>query len=158
MSVIHLQYPAVNLKYKIEGNTRYVFDSIRKKYLVLTPEEWVRQHLIAYLLQELHYPINLLSIEKQILVGNIKKRYDLVVYDQDFQPCLLAECKQPNIPITEQTLYQLLQYHSTVAARFWVLTNGPDTFCAQVKNGKIIWRDQLPSKTELLSAEGLQSN
>lgn len=152
MSVIHLQYPEINLKYKIEGNTRYVFDSIRKKYLVLTPEEWVRQHLIAYLLLRLDYPVNLLSIEKQIMVGRKKKRYDLVVYDQHFQPCLLAECKQPDIPITEQTLFQLLQYHSTVAARFWLLTNGHDTYCAGVEQGKITWMDRLPSKAELLGA------
>lgn len=150
MSVIHLQYPEINLKYKIEGNTRYVFDSIRKKYLVLTPEEWVRQHLIAYLLHQLDYPVNLLSIEKQIMVGRVKKRYDLVVYDQHFQPCLLAECKQPDIAVTEQTLYQLLQYHSTVAARFWILSNGPDTYCARVDNGKITWMDRLPSKAEIL--------
>ncbi len=152
MSEIHLQYPEINLKYKIENNTRYVFDTIRKKYLVLSPEEWVRQHLIGYMLLTLEYPAGLLSVEKQIRVGALSKRYDLVVYNHDFRPCLLAECKRPDVPVTEQTLYQLLQYHSVIGAKFWVLTNGPQTYCARVDDGNITWLNRLPGHEECLTS------
>lgn len=144
MPYIQLSYPQPDFKIKTENDKQYIFDVIRKKYIVLTREEWVRQNFIAYLVKVLKYPVSLISVEKKITIGNMSKRYDVVVYDKNFSPFLLAECKQPGIPVNENTLMQLLNYQNVVHAKYWVITNGADTYCAYYSNGEVKWRDELP--------------
>ena len=128
-----------------EGKTS-VFDPVRKKWLLLTPEEHVRQCLIGHLVEVMKYPTSLLAVEKSIEVGNVTRRFDIVVYNRDHQPWMLVECKAPDVPVSEKTLRQLLSYQRTMKCSFWLLSNGHQTFCADacdVQNIK--WLTSLPS-------------
>lgn len=134
------------LRLKQENGKAMVYDPIRKKWLVLTPEEHVRQYFLAYLAEQLRYPASLIAIERKILTGNMPKRFDIVVYNREHKPWMLVECKAPEIPISETTLHQLLQYHNNLQCRYWVLTNGHQTFCADAGNmADIRWMHNLPA-------------
>jgi hypothetical protein len=144
--MIHLDLSNIQLKLRHEGDKTTVFDPIRRKWLVLTPEEHVRQYMIHYLKDTMQYPASLFAVEKTIKVGNMSKRFDIVVYNRDHKPWMLAECKAPEIPVTEKTLQQLLNYQKTVQCSYWLLTNGHETFCAdanEVENIK--WLPSLPA-------------
>lgn len=142
--MIQLQFPKYDFKIKEENGVRYIFDIIRKRHFVLTPEEWVRQNILHYLIHELQYPKGLCAVEKEITINKLKKRYDIVVYDRNQNPWMLIECKEPNVPITESTLNQLLQYHQKMQCRYWMLTNGKTNFCGRVENGQVTWLESLP--------------
>ncbi|MDF2158444.1 type I restriction enzyme HsdR N-terminal domain-containing protein [Algoriphagus sp. CAU 1675] len=107
----------------------WVFDSLRKKDLVLTPEEWVRQHWANYLIHHLNYPKGLFSMEKGLKYNQLQKRTDLVVWDQEGMPYLLIECKAPNISINQKTLEQACLYHQKLKAKFLILSNGLKHVC-----------------------------
>jgi len=100
-----------------------LFDAVRKKWVRLTPEEWVRQHMVQYLL-ELGYPPSLLAVEKEIRLGELKKRCDIVVYNHHAAPCIIIECKEMNTPLSEAVLHQVLRYHAGLAVPFVIITNG----------------------------------
>lgn len=142
--MIQIQYPEYKFRLKAENGRQYIFDSIRKRYVVLTPEEWVRQHVIRYLTETLNYPARLFSVEKVIKVGNLKKRYDIVVYDQELKPWMLVECKEAGINISDTTLQQLLRYYQVLQCPYWMLVNGANAYCATIKGGKVSWMDTLP--------------
>jgi hypothetical protein len=128
-----------------EGKTQ-VYDPIRRKWIILTPEEHVRQYLLQYLMQHLHYPPSLIAVEKQLTLGPLNKRFDIVVYNREHKPWLLAECKAPEVMITEATLNQLLQYHNTLQCRYWLLCNGHQVYCADAGNiAAIKWLEALPA-------------
>ena len=124
-------------KYKQELGKRYIFDIIRSKYIMLTPEEWVRQHIIWYFIETAQYPKSLISVEKMLLVNGLRKRYDIVVYDKLHQPWMLIECKEPNVPITETTLQQLLSYQRTIQCPYALLSNGKTTYCGALSSNGI---------------------
>lgn len=140
-----LTYPQHDFRYRQQDNSRYIFDFIRKKYVVLTPEEWVRQHILVYLCEVMLYPKGLISVEKEIKINNLKKRYDIVVYDYDYKPWMLIECKEPGVQIREDTLQQLLRYHQVLQCPYWMLTNGEKHFCASVMEQKVTWLEGLPA-------------
>jgi hypothetical protein len=143
--MIVLDFSGINLKLKQENNKTLVFDIIRKKWVILTPEEHVRQYILHYLCEKLKYPKGLISVEKQIMLGHRAKRFDIVVFNKDHEPWLLAECKSPDVDISNATLYQLLNYHSVLPCTYWLLTNGHQTLCADacdVQNIK--WMESLP--------------
>ena len=143
--MIVLDFSEVSLKLKKESSKTYVFDIIRKKWIVLTPEEHVRQYLINFLCQKMNYPTALIAVEKKIVVGSVTKRFDIVVFNRNHQPWLLAECKAPEIDINNTTLYQLLSYHSSIPCRYWLMTNGHQSFCADACDvNNIHWLSQLP--------------
>jgi hypothetical protein len=123
-----------------------VFDPVRKKWLVLTPEEHVRQYMLHYLTGVIQYPASLVAVEKSIKVGNVNKRFDIVVYDRSHKPWMLVECKAPGVPVSEKTLQQLLNYQRTVQCNYWLLTNGHQTYCADACDVQHIkWLDSLPA-------------
>jgi hypothetical protein len=119
-----LQFPSFEYKIKAEKNQHFIFDEVRKKWLVLTPEEWVRQHLIHFLIQFKHFPSSLMQLEKQIKLNDTKKRFDLLVYNNRLQPLLLAECKAPSIVLSQLVLDQILRYNLEIAAQIILITNG----------------------------------
>lgn len=133
----------LNLRIKTTDNIRSVWDIVRKKWIILTPEEYVRQALLHYFTDSMHYPSRLIAVEKQIKYGNLVKRYDIIVYNRKQEPWLLVECKAPGIPIGENALHQLLQYHSKIPCPYWLLSNGIDSHCAQIRED-IQWIDHLP--------------
>ena len=128
----------------VDGKTK-VFDIIRKKWFLLTPEEHVRQCLLHFFINQLNYPPSLIAVEKKILFHQKPKRFDIVVFNKNHEPWLLVEVKEPSIPISNETFHQLLQYNNVLNAPFWLLTNGHQFFCADANNKKEIqWLDYFP--------------
>lgn len=134
----------LQLNIKTEENTRKVWDIVRKKWIVLTPEEYVRQALLHYFTNTMQYPVGLIAVEKQVKYGSLIKRYDIVVHNRLQQPWLLVECKAPEIAISQSTLQQLLQYHSQIPCPYWLLSNGIESHCARVQGEIIEWLGHLP--------------
>ena len=114
-----------------------VNDRLRKKWLVLTPEEWVRQHVLAYLIDHLNYPAGLVAVEAQVRSGQKQGRLDVLCYNLDRKPHLLVECKAPAVPITADALFQLARYTRTLQARFLVATNGLYHSCFEMLPGGV---------------------
>src|SRR5215204_3582216 len=109
--MIIVNYGEPSFKIKKEKEQHFVFDVIRKTWLLLTEEEWVRQNFIQYLVEELHYPAALIAIEKELELNGLKKRFDVLMYDEQHQPWMLIECKAPQIELNDEALEQVLRYH-----------------------------------------------
>ncbi|MEO8403733.1 MAG: type I restriction enzyme HsdR N-terminal domain-containing protein [Chitinophagaceae bacterium] len=142
MLVIH--YPEPNFRLKKEGDKQLIFDPLRKKWLLLTPEEWVRQNFIQYLVQVKNYPPALIAMEKSIMLGELKKRFDILVYDTHHQPWMMIECKAPSVTMDEKVLHQLLRYHISVPTVFLIITNGALSYGWAKENGRLDVMQQLP--------------
>jgi len=143
--MILLDFTDIQLKLQHINEQASVFDPIRKKWMVLTPEEHVRQYTIQYLTTIMKYPAGLLAVEKTIIVGTRSKRFDIVIYDREHKPWMLVECKAPEVPVSEKTLYQLLNYQRNLQSNYWLLTNGHQTFCANAGDRENIqWMNSLP--------------
>ncbi len=119
-----LNFPQYKFDVKREDDQLFILDQIRKKWVSLTPEEWVRQHAVAFLVMERKYPAGLIGIEKTIKVNKMSKRFDAVCFNQNAQPVLLVECKAPEVQITQETLDQALRYNSQLQVKYLLLTNG----------------------------------
>lgn len=119
-----LKYPPFEVQLKNKGSQTFIFDNIRKKWLVLTPEEWVRQHVINYLIAEKQFSPSLISVEKELKLNDLKKRYDIVVYSNDLKPYLIIECKAPYIELDELVIEQALRYNLILKAPLLMITNG----------------------------------
>ncbi len=129
--MIKVEYPDYRFRIKKDNNIEFIFDELRKSWVRLTPEEWVRQNFVQYLVQVKKYPSSLIAIEKEIQLGELKKRFDLLVYDQQLEPWMLVECKEMNVEINEKVLLQVLRYNVAVPVRYIVLTNG--SYCIGYK-------------------------
>lgn len=127
--MIAVQFPTPNFKLQKQDGKEMIFDAWRRKYVVLTPEEWVRQNFMAYLTQTLKYPSALIGLEKEILLGTLRKRCDIVVYNRDMQPWMIVECKEMNVPLGQVTLEQVNRYQMVLSSSYLVITNGTNTFC-----------------------------
>ncbi len=136
-----------SLKLKSLENHRYIFDPIRKKYLVLQPEEFVRQLLIQYLIKEKGYKSNWMSIEKGIQIFEMQKRFDLLVYDRYNQPKILVECKAPEVAISQDTFEQIAWYNLPLHVPFGLVTNGRDSYCFSIDydNKSYQFEKEIPS-------------
>jgi hypothetical protein len=119
-----LNFPSYKFRFKNSENKAHIFDKIRKKFVVLQPEEWVRQHCINFLNTEKKYPLSLINVEKLVVVKGIKKRYDIVVFNSDGTIHLLVECKSPKVDITQDTFDQIARYNLQLKASFLMVTNG----------------------------------
>jgi len=144
--MITLDFSDIQLKLKIEKGKTIVFDPIRKIWIILTPEEHVRQYVLQYLIKKMNYPTGLIAVEKKILVGKMTRRFDIAVYDRNHQPWMLIECKEPEVPISDATFFQLLHYNRSIPSKYWLLTNGHQNFCADAgKMEQIKWLPELPA-------------
>ncbi|NSL90159.1 type I restriction enzyme HsdR N-terminal domain-containing protein [Chitinophaga sp. Mgbs1] len=137
--MIIINFPAPDFKITRENNRELIFDRFRKKYVTLTPEEWVRQNFLNYLVKTLSYPQALIGIEREIYLGEMKKRFDIVIYNRSMEPWMLVECKEMNVPITQQTLEQVVRYNMVIPARYLVMTNGVNTFCCTYRQEQQQW-------------------
>lgn len=124
-----LNLPDFNITVRKEEGKVWIFDIIRKKYIVLTPEEWVRQHFIHYLINELNYPKSLFRIEGSLTYNKLQKRSDIVIHDREGKPWMLVECKAPNIKLTQKAFNQVAVYNMTIGARYVAVTNGMVQYC-----------------------------
>jgi len=123
-----LNFPEYQFRFKSKENKRLIFDGIRKKFIILTPEEWVRQHVINYLVLDKKYPASHLSIEKQLKLHKTVKRYDILVYNRDGGVELIVECKAPGIKISQNTFDQIARYNYVLRANLLMVTNGLDHY------------------------------
>jgi hypothetical protein len=139
-----INYPEPNFRIKKENSRDFLFDPLRKKWLLLTPEEWVRQNFVHYLIHVLNYPSSLIALEKEIALGELKKRFDILVYNKDHQPWMIVECKGAEIKLNDETLQQALRYNISVPAEFIIITNGHYSFGWQKKEGQLHTISQLP--------------
>ncbi|KJD32986.1 restriction endonuclease subunit R [Tamlana nanhaiensis] len=119
-----LNFPTYSFRFKNNENKVSIFDSIRKKFVILQPEEWVRQHCINFLINEKNYPISLINVEKEIIINDLKKRYDIVVFKPNGSIYLIVECKAPKINISQSTFDQIARYNLNLKADFLMVTNG----------------------------------
>jgi hypothetical protein len=127
-----LNFPEFEHKIKEENSSSYIWEPVRKAWLVLTPEEWVRQNLIRYLADVLAYPAGLMQSECKITVGKVHKRFDLVVMDRNLKPWLICECKAPGIIIQQSTMEQAGIYNSELKCPFLAVTNGLKHYCYEI--------------------------
>lgn len=119
-----LSFPAYQFRVKNSENKTAIFDIIRKKFVILTPEEWVRQHVLHFLVKEKKYPKSLINVEKQLIINGTKKRYDIVTFKTDGSIFLIVECKAPKISIKQETFDQIARYNLELKSDFLMVTNG----------------------------------
>ena len=120
-----LKYPSFNIRLKQGGKDKIqVFDAIRRKWLLLTPEEWVRQHVVNFFITQYNYPASLISLEKEIELNGIKKRYDVVVFTKELKPFIIVECKAPGVDLSQDVLEQAARYNLKLNVEYVFITNG----------------------------------
>ena len=144
--MIELNLPPYDYKFKSSENKRFIFDTIRKKFMALTPEEWVRQHFVHYLIQYKKYPVSLIAIEKQLTVNGLKKRTDILVFDKKGNPDIIVECKAPKVPINQSTFDQIARYNLRLNAKYLIVTNGLKHYYCQMdfKNERYVFLENIP--------------
>ena len=141
--MIKIEFPKLQVKVRQQAAVNEVFDIIRKKWLRLSPEEWVRQNMIHYLLLK-KYPASLIAVEKEIKLGELTKRCDVVVYSRKALPFMIIECKEMNTLLTEKTLEQILRYHITLSADYLIITNGSYCFGFKKVENQFIETNEFP--------------
>ena len=141
-----LNFPAYPLKLQKTNNQYRVFDRIRKKFVVLTPEEWVRQHLVWHLIEELKYPEGLINLEYSFMVNNQPVRCDVIVFSKEGKPLLLAECKAPSIKLSNETLHQAGRYNIVTKTNWLVISNGLQhlTCLVNFETKEISYKNEMP--------------
>ncbi len=141
-----MNFPVYSFRFKNSENKVSIFDEIRKKFILLTPEEWVRQHVIQFLLQDKRYPKSYINVEKLIKINDLSKRYDGVVFQPNGEIFLLIECKAPEVPISQQTFDQIARYNLVLKAKYLMVTNGLNHYFCQMdfENEKYIFLKELP--------------
>ncbi|MFK5889970.1 MAG: type I restriction enzyme HsdR N-terminal domain-containing protein [Flavobacteriaceae bacterium] len=144
--MIALNLQPYNYKLKNSENKTYIFDVIRKKYVLLTPEEWVRQHVVHFLMNSKGYPKSLINVEKQLIVNNLKKRTDIIVFSKTGAPHIIVECKAPSVKITQKTFDQISRYNLKIKAKYLMVTNGLDHYFAELdtKNECFLFLKDIP--------------
>jgi len=126
--MLALNFPKYSFRFKNSENKIAVFDELRKKFVILTPEEWVRQHVVKFLVLDKNYPKNHINVEKQLKLGRLTKRYDAVIYKPDGTIKVVVECKAPHIKITQEVFDQIARYNMSLKADYLMLTNGLDHY------------------------------
>lgn len=141
-----LNFPSYQFRVKNTENKMAVFDIVRKKFVVLTPEEWVRQHVVCFLREQKNYPLQLINVEKQLKVNNLNKRYDIVGFYPDGKINIVVECKAPSVKITQITFDQIARYNLSLKADFLMVTNGLEHYFCQLdyENKKYHFLSDIP--------------
>lgn len=141
-----LNLPTYNFKIKSNENKYAIFDILRKKYVVLTPEEWVRQHIVHYLIYNKKYPLSRIAVEKKLSINNLTKRTDILVFNSKGVPEIIVECKAPSIKITQDAFDQIARYNLKLNANFLMVTNGLNHFYCNMdfKNECYIFLEDIP--------------
>ena len=141
-----LNFPTYTFRFKNSENKVSIFDEIRKKFVILTPEEWVRQNVVRFLLDEKKYPKSYINVEKLIKINDLSKRYDIVVFQPNGKIFLLIECKAPEIPISQNTFDQIARYNMVLEAEYLMVTNGLNHYFCQMdlENEKYLFLKELP--------------
>lgn len=148
--MLTLNLPTYEFNIKKDAGRLLIFDKLRRKFLVLTPEEWVRQNIIRYLIEEKNYPSGLISSEAGIKVNTLQRRYDGLIYTKDKKPLVLLECKAPNVKINQKVFDQIFAYNTQITAPFLLITNGLQHFFLKVdKDREVKFEKSIPSYKEI---------
>jgi hypothetical protein len=150
-----LQFPSYSFRFKNSENKVAIFDEIRKKFIIITPEEWVRQHVVQFLLQDKKYPKSHINVEKLLRINGLNKRYDVVVYNPDGSILILVECKAPEIKISQQTFDQIARYNLTLNAEYLMVSNGLNHYFCKMDYEKEKY-DFLPELPEYQSLNSIK--
>lgn len=144
-----LNFKNYTFRFKNSENKVAIFDEIRKKFIILTPEEWVRQHVVRFLLEEKKYPKSYVNVEKIVKINGLTKRYDIVVFQPDGSIFLLVECKAPGITISQNTFDQIARYNMSLNAVHMMVTNGLNHYFCQMdyEQEKYFFLQDLPEYT-----------
>ncbi|WP_373056816.1 type I restriction enzyme HsdR N-terminal domain-containing protein [Zunongwangia sp. H14] len=142
-----LNFPHYKFRFKNSQNKTAVFDKLRKKFVILTPEEWVRQNCVRFLSEEKKYPESFINVEKQLKIGDLTKRYDIVVFNNNGSINLVVECKAPKISITQDTFDQIARYNMSLNANYLMVTNGIVHYFCQMdyQNEKYKFLPEIPA-------------
>lgn len=149
-----LNLPYFEFRIKDENGKKFIFDRWRKKYVSLTPEEWVRQNFIMYLIHEKKFPASLIAIEKSLNIGKRIKRTDIVVYNNLAEPLLIVECKAPEVKINQDVFDQIIRYNMTLNVKYLVVTNGLQHYCSKLDYllNSCDFLKEIPDYKDLLSS------
>lgn len=149
--MIQIQFPPADFSITGPSGQEMIFDPFRKKYVALTPEEWVRQNFINYLVKQLEYPGALMSIEKEIKLGELRKRCDVVIYSREAEPWMIVECKEMGLPLGTSVLEQIVRYHMALPVPYLVITNGTNTWCCRLNpmDGNWTFENEIPAYPEV---------
>ena len=141
-----LNFPAFSFRFKNNQNKIAVFDDLRKKFVILTPEEWVRLHCVKFLQSNKNYPSSHINVEKQLKIAGLTKRYDIVVFEPEGNIHIIVECKAPSVKITQDTFDQIARYNLSLKANYLMVTNGLEHFFCQLdyENENYIFLKELP--------------
>jgi hypothetical protein len=148
--MIKIDYPAHPYKIREEAGKEVIFDELRKLWVRLTPEEWVRQNFLQYLVLVKKYSSSLIAIEKELKLGELKKRFDILVYDSCHRPWMMIECKAMEIPLDQKVLEQVLRYNISIPVPYLVITNGSHMAAFHRIAGSLELLSILPDQEALL--------
>jgi type I site-specific restriction endonuclease len=148
-----LNLPTYLFNTKSENGRTYILDAIRRKFVVLTPEEWVRQNIIRYLNEEKKYPLSLMSVETGFKLHKLQKRTDITVFGRDGKAMAIVECKAPDVKITKKVFEQIIRYNTSFKVQFLIVTNGMEHFCCHVNHetGGHLFLKDMPAFDEIIS-------
>ena len=150
--MFQLNLPEYNFRIKKQDEKVLIFDSQRKRYVSLTPEEWVRQHFIRFLIEVKGYPAAYLAVEKQLSLNGMKKRCDAVLYNDHAIPILIIELKAPTVPITQTTFDQVAVYNAKLKVDYFMISNGIEHYCCKVNtvNSRYEYFSEIPDYSDLI--------
>jgi hypothetical protein len=149
-----LKLPSYSFRIEVKNGKQVIFDDNRRKWLTLTPEEWVRQHFMRFLATEKKFPKPLMAIEKKVLINGLSQRFDLLVYDRTGNPLLIAEFKSPDVPIDQTTFNQASRYNDVLRAPYFLISNGMVHFVCKLdfENRTTRYLDEIPSFDEMIQS------
>lgn len=148
-----LNLPKYGIKIANENGHQTIFDVLRRKYVTLTPEEWVRQHFVHYLIDHKGYPQALMANEIQLAIGNKKLRCDSVLYDRSLKPRMIIEYKAPTVSITQKVFDQITIYNMLLHVDYLVVSNGIKHYCCRMdyENQKYLFLEDIPDYQEIIT-------
>lgn len=135
-----LNLPQYSFRIKTERQRKYIFDNIRKRYVVLTPEEWVRQNLVTWLVREKGYPLSLIAVEMPLRVNRMERRADIILFSKQGTPAVIVECKAPSIKISQKVFDQAARYNIDLKVEYLIVSNGMDHYCARLDHKGGSWQ------------------
>ncbi len=144
--MLQLNLPQYNFRIKKENEKYFIFDSQRKRFVSLTPEEWVRQHFIRFLIEVKNYPAAYLAVEKQLNLNGMKKRCDAILYNNNALPVMIIEFKAPSVAISQETFDQVAVYNAKLKVDYFIISNGLEHYCCKVntENSKYEFLPEIP--------------
>ena len=134
-----LNLPAYSFRIKEKGGKKFIFDCYRSKWIVLAPEEWVRQNFIRYLIEEKHYPVSLVSVEHTIRMNQLNFRCDAVIFSRTGEPLVIIECKAPEVKISQHAFDQIIRYNFELRVKYLIVSNGINHYCCKIDDNMLTY-------------------